>query len=539
MAKNQKKENSKASVKIKPAERVAPLDENSVLEKFFWLVIPLLTALYFLSSKYSVGFYQDDEVGQYINMIKFWSDPFAILGNSPKPGYKIFLVIPSLFGYESVLLVNSFIASLSVYFTYVLLKVYNIRYAFFGALLLSVQPLFFDLSFRSYAEIFTSLLILLVLISYKKEYYFISGLLLGYIFTVRQEILLLMAIFAFIFFRKKEYAAIIALGIFPLIYDLLGYLKTGDILYIISEIQALNAYSYKSQGVFHYVVVYIFVIGPVTLLLFLQGFFGFFADTKNYREYFKKYGIFYIIFVTVFLVQMMTMFGDRANPGNWRYLLHISPVAAIFATIGLNNLAIKEFRNTSYIITGILAFITLAFLSKTTDGFILLDISDYTKFFIIMAAFTVILLLKKDSSADYVNKLSIILILIAVFYLYVSFNPKKLSSENVALKQTSEFINSIDYKGKEIYYNHSFIPFYQDNYYRESPDKLVWLVSESLKNAKPGSIIIWDSHYSYRPKDMKTDVRIEDLKDNPDFRLLKTVSSADGRFTSFVFEKLN
>lgn len=514
-------------------------DDHPLIKKYFWIIIPVLTIVYFISSKYSVGFYQDDEVGQYINMIKFWSDPFAILGNSPKPGYKIFMVVPSLFGYEAVLFINAFIASLSVYFTYLLLKTYKINYAFFGALLLALQPLFFDLSFRSYAEIFTSLLILTVLILYRKELYFWSALVCGYIFTVRQEIALLMIVFAIIYFRKKNFISIAALAVFPLIYNILGFMKTGDMLFVLSEMKSIGDYSYKSQGISHYFIVYIFIVGPVTLLLFLNGFFGFMSDTKKIKEYISEYGIFYIVFVTIFAVQLMTMFNDGANPGNWRYLLHISPIAAVFAVIGINNLAKPEFRKTSYVISGILAFITLAFLSKTTDGFILQDVSDYTKFVIIILSVLLIAVIKKEPVSDYLNKLSAVLLLLALVNLVLSFNPKKLSPENIAVKETSEFIGSLNLKDKEVFYNHTFIPFYNDKYYRESPDNFKRLISENLKNARQGSIVIWDSHYSYRPKDMKNDVQLEVLKNNSGYKLLKNVNSSDGRFASFVFEKVN
>lgn len=544
MAKNKvKKSTSLTAEQIRSSsgmnKNVISFEKYQIFEKYFWLIIPVLTVIYFISSKYSVGFYQDDEIGQYINMIKFWSDPFAILGNSPKPGYKIFMVIPALFSYETVLLVNAFIASLSVYFTYVLLKVYKINYAFFGALLLSVQPLFFDLSFRSYSEIFTALLILIVLILYKKDLYIWTGIVCGYIFTVRQEIALLIIIFAVIFYKKKNYTAIAALAVFPIIYDLLGFIKTGDILFVLTEMQSLGAYAYKSQGVFHYFNVYIFIIGPVTLLLFLFGFFGFIADTRNYKNYLNEFGIFYLVFISIFAVQVMTMFSSGANPGNWRYLLHISPVASVFATIGLNNLSKPDFRKTSYILTGILAFLTLVFFSKTTDGFILHDVSDYTKFFIIVFSFILILTINKMPVTDYLNKLSVALLILAVVNLFLSFNPKKLSSENALLKQTSDYLNTIDIHGKELFYNHTFIPFYSDNLYRESPDNFKRLITENLKSAKTGSVIIWDSHYSYRPTDMKNDVKLEDLKNSADYKLLNSINSSDGRYSTFIFEKIN
>jgi hypothetical protein len=71
-------------------------------------------------------FYHDAEIAQFLYMIDFWKNPSLILGNNPKPGYKIFMVLPALLGYEPVLFVNSLIAGLTVYFTYRLLKVYEV-----------------------------------------------------------------------------------------------------------------------------------------------------------------------------------------------------------------------------------------------------------------------------------------------------------------------------------------------------------------------------------------------------------------------------
>jgi hypothetical protein len=207
-----------------------------------------------------VGFYQDDEVAQYINMLQFWHDPWVILGNGPKPGYKIFMVIPALISYDAVLIFNSFIAAATVYLTYILIKSYNVSYAFVGALLLASQPLFVDLSFRSYPEIFTSMCLVVFLILYKKEKYFISALILGYIYTVRQEIALLIIIMGFLFVRKKLYKETAALIIFPVIYNLLGYIKTGDPLFVLTEMKSVAGLNYKSQGLFHYFKVYIFIV---------------------------------------------------------------------------------------------------------------------------------------------------------------------------------------------------------------------------------------------------------------------------------------
>lgn len=541
MAKTQTKKATTAGSKDKNVHRKADaqaIDLHPILDKFFWLVIPVFAVLYYFSSKYSLGFYQDDEIGQYINMIQFWHDPSIILGNYPKPGYKIFMVIPGYFSYDAVLFVNSLIASVTVYLTYVLLKVYNIRYAFFGALLLAFQPLFYDLSFRSYAEIFTSLCIVGVLILYRKEKYFWSALLMGYIFTIRQEIALLIIVFAIIFFRKKEWTAIIGLAVFPILYNLLGYMKTGSPLFILDEMKQVAGLNYQSQGLFHYFKVYIFIIGPVALTLFLAGFFGFFSDLNKYKDYIKQYYIFYLFFVTIFVIQMMTMFNDGPNPGNWRYLLHISPVAAVFATIGLNNLAEDKFRKTSFIVFGVFAFLTLVFLSRESDGFRLLDVSEYSKFLFVTGVFLCVLLIGKSNRFDYLNKLSLVLLVMSAVYFYYSFKPKVLSPENQTVKQVAEFIQNQDLNNRNIYVNHTLLRFFADKEFRKDPKKFIQLNTKDFANAKPGDLIVWESHYGYRPE-FGNDINIDKFQNNPDYKLLNQFASADKRFVTFVFEKIN
>ena len=269
--------------------------------KYFWLIIPVLAILYYSYRKIAVGFYQDDEVAQYINMVNFWADPWVILGNGPKPGYKIFMVIPALISYDAVLIFNSLIAAVTVYLTYILIRTYKVSYAIIGALLLASQPLYVDLSFRSYSEIFTALCIVSFLILYKKEKFLFIALLLGYIYTIRQEIALLIIVFAVIFAYRKQYLFAAALFIFPVLYNLLGFIKTGDILFVLTEMQSVAGLNYKSQGLLHYFKVYIFIVGPVCLSLFLLGFFGFLNDTSKIKEYFKKYAEFYIIFISLLL----------------------------------------------------------------------------------------------------------------------------------------------------------------------------------------------------------------------------------------------
>lgn len=503
--------------------------------RYLWLIIPILTVLYYSYRKIAVGFYQDDEVAQYINMLNFWQDPWVILGNGPKPGYKIFMVIPALISYDAVLIFNSLVAATTVYITYLLIRTYKVGFAFIGALLLATQPLYVDLSFRSYSEIFTALCIVTFLILYKREKFLFSALLLGYVYTIRQEIALLILVFAVIFALRKQYLFAATLFIFPVLYNLLGFIKTGDIMFVLTEMQSVAGLNYKSQGLLHYFKVYIFIVGPVCLSLFLPGFFGFLNDTSKIKEYLKKYAEFYIIFVSIFVIQMLTMVSDGPNPGNWRYLLHISPICAFFAAVGLNNLSLKKFRSTNYIITGVFAMLVLLFLSKATDGFILLEKAEYFKIIFVALFFILSVALWNESRTKYMSSLGIALVILAAVHLYF-VEPKKLSPENISVKETAEFLDNItEAKGKEKLTNHTFIMFYSSQY-KEDQKLFKKLDLKNLNEAPKGSYIIWESHYGYRPE-FKNDVQLDVLRDTVKYKFIKQIISQDQRFASFIFEK--
>ena len=531
----------KNQVKKNPAVKSTSVDLDLYFDKYFWLVIPLFAVIYYLSSKYSLGFYQDDEIGHYVNMKDFWSDPFIILGNWPKPGYKIFMVIPSLFGYQAVIFFNSLIASATVYMTYLLLKAYNIKYAFFGALLLAFQPLFFDLSFRSYAEIFTSLLFVIMILFYKKEMYFLCGLVCGYIFTVRQEAALIGIILAVIFFMKKDYKAIVAIAAFPLIFNFMGYLKSGDILYVITEMTMLGVMDFggANRGFPHYFKVYIFIVGPVCLTLFLLGYFGFISDSKKIKEYFIKYNLIYIVFTLMFLVQVMLMI-KGTNPGTWRYLLQVSPLAAFFATVGLNNLGSSEFKKTNYIVSVIFLIFTLVVLSKVSNGLDLQPVSEYIKFMAVAITFLLTVVLFSADTKQYLNRLSLLLILISILYFFYSFEPRKLSQENLAVKQVGEYLTEPELSGKKIYMTSQMtspIVLFGD-VSTDRKKNFIHLNSENLSKAERGDLVIWDSHYGYRPE-YSNDVKLESLENNPDYKRLNQFISGDKKYVAYIFEKIN
>jgi hypothetical protein len=232
---------------------------------------------------------------------------------------------------------------------------------------------------------------------------------------------------------------------------------------------------------------------------------------------------------------MLTMVSDGPNPGNWRYLLHISPICAFFAAVGLNNLSVQKFKNTSYIITGSFAVLVLLFLSKTTDGFVLLEKAEYTKIIFVALTIAFAAFLWSDNRQKYLGTLGLLLVVLAAVHLYF-VEPKKLSPENISVKETAEFVDTIPGSSeKEKLTNHTFIMFYSGQY-KQNQNLFKKLDQKNLSEAPKGSLIIWESHYGYRPE-FKNDVQLESLKDSAKYKFIKQIVSQDQRFGSFIFEK--
>ena len=65
------------------------------------------------------------------------------------------------------------------------------------------------------------------------------------------------------------------------------------------------------------------------------------------------------------------------------------------------------------------------------------------------------------------------------------------------------------------------------------------ITQETIAEAKPGTVIFWDSHYSYRPNLRPTSVPYTYFTERPnEFKVLGQFISPDQRFGVFVFEKL-
>jgi hypothetical protein len=531
---------------MKKSNRTTPINRASAslstydfdkdYSKYYWLLIPILTIIYFTYSYFSNGFYQDDEVAHYLNMRDFWTNPWIIMSNWGKPGWKIFLEIPSLLGYKPVLLVNSIITSLTAFFTIKLASELKMRNTLIAGIFFAFQPTILQLSFRSYAEVFTGFLLVLSLFFYFKNRFILSALFCGMAFTARQETALLALILAVYFIYRKEYLPIIFLGIFPFLLNLIGFLHTGDYLWVWTEMKNLSEFNLGiERSFFHYFEVYIFIAGPILFSFFLVGVVAPYFSKTDFKEFYGKEFLLYLFFFVQFLFQCYLV-AKGTNPGSWRYILQTAPFASLIALIGFNQ--VLEIKNKKFILPSLFAIIllTLLFLSRESTGLLIVDKPEYLKLIsiIVLVSGAVFFVLWNKGKSN-LQFLTLTIVLMIGFTIY-SERPKQQSPENIIVNQVAELYENNYKNAPEILYDHSLILFY-GNVFGEEKSKFKLLNMKSLEEAPKGSLVIWDSHYSYRPE-YKNDTKLETLQNNPNYKALNQLISSDRRFAVYIFEKI-
>ena len=174
-------------------------------ERYYVLAAVAFTGLYFGLSYLSEGYFQDDEVGHFVTAYEFWKDPFSIFTYWSRPGFKILYVIPALFGIKGVHLIASLIAGGTAYLASLLAKEYGVQNRILALVLCGFQPLFYQISFRTYAEIAGAFLLVLMLVFYNRKQFVFSAIVSSYLFSVRQELVILSLLLGVAFLWRREY----------------------------------------------------------------------------------------------------------------------------------------------------------------------------------------------------------------------------------------------------------------------------------------------------------------------------------------------
>jgi hypothetical protein len=523
------------------AASVVLLDVDETLNRYIWLLVPLLVIVYYWwFSSSPGGFYQDDEIGHYRNIRQFWQEPFSIMGNQPKPGWKILMVLPGLLGFKGVAIAHCLVAALTVLATYFLGRTLKIRNSSVMALLLAAQPLFLQLSFRSYSEITAGLFAVLMLLFYYRGNYALAALASSYIFSIRQEFAIVSIGLGIVLLYRRKWVPFLLLAWTPLVLALIGWLATGNALWLLDDMRRIGlGVEVPHRPFWHYFGALPFIVGPVALALFTVGYFAVLGETKDWKAALTRHGFLLFTFTSMWawaVISAWDYLNAGANPGHWRYLLSIMPLVAVYAGKGLTVIHERKQKALAAALLGACALLALAFVSREADGFLLTDVKSYvvSGMVLFFAAVSIaFLFLARGNGGYYLAFTAAAMIL----HTALTIEPIRLQPEGQCMKDASDWYAALPegQQARPLYCNHVLFKYFSDIDIQD-PLRDRRLALDELAKAPKGSIIVWESHYG--KSQFGGDVPMEFFENNPSYRFLKQFMATDQRFGALAFEKV-
>jgi hypothetical protein len=496
----------------------------------------LLTIAYFAYSFKSKGFYQQDEANHYLSMLRFWHDPAAIMGNWAKPGYKILYVITALGGQKLVTLQNCAFAAFSCFFAYKSAQRLGAGNPWAAFILLATQPLWIMLSFRNYSEFPAAFLLVFAFWCYTGKKMLPAAIVTGLICTIRQEFYPIAAVFGIWLLYRKYWLAGFSIALFPLLQNLAGFLLYDDPLYLYNQILGTSETlkdAYERMGFDHYFLTSAVIFGPIALTFFVAYLFQLFLRKEIPQPGLIIASLGFFLFNC--LINWQEFHIGPATGGNLRYMCIISPLVAISGTMALDKLG--EFKERGKLLWVLVPFLFFVGIYMNYEHNFLRLLEDKPDGLPLTGSIfaTALLFLPLNSRIQ-----SIALAGFCAFMALLSVKPIKLSPEDKVCKQVAEWYeqNNSEWKNKPLYNTHiMFYYFLGKTEYQIEPKPIPISDTATMEKAPVGSLILWDSHYGFRPN-FKRGVPYEYFANSGKYEPIQVIEAEDQRFAYVVMRKI-
>ena len=460
-----------------------------------WAVVGVCIAGYFLYSFFSDGFYQHDEAAHFLSMRRFWYDPNSILSNWAKPGFKLIYALPALLGHQAVIFFNALLSGLTVYLTYKVAEELELNIPVLSIPLLALQPFFVQLAFRNYSEIISALLLTLAVLLHLKNRYLLTALVLTYLTLIRQEFYIFITLYGIYMLFKKQWIAFILLGIGPVIYNVWGWISTGDMLYLINSVLSTGerySSAYPRQGFDHYFLMSNVIFGPAVVLGVV------YAVSLWVRKRVQPLWIVAIPFGLFFLMHalfnMQLIEIGSATGGNLRYMIVIAPMGAILANQAFENAEFLKRESIMKTVVSVIVVLTGLFMTYEHNNIMLLDQRDWIP---------LIMMVLLAGALWFATTPKVMILAVSILLglnLVLQVKPIQRSAEDKIVNRVASWMEKTNALKRPILSNHTLLNYFLDRTKHEFPVSNQSITQKTVANAPTGTLIIWDSHYSYRPK---------------------------------------
>ncbi len=304
--------------------------ENKTRKYIFWAALIVVQAIWIFNSD---GFYFIDD-SSHFNYNRHYLDSFGqSIGAWHRMGRVLLFAIPAQFGLKGVQIASGLIFLLTVFISYRILKEKNVPYAEWVIPMIGFQPVLFNISYTSLAELPAAFLIVLSFYYYLKDKPKLVLITSSLVFIFRTEYSFVCALYFLIYAYRKN-------------FKVLPLALAGPVLwYIYTTAITLNPVQFFYDMTLHSRLLkidvgvdwYYYLLHSPKIFGFIQAaFFAAGVIIVFLKKELKSYGLLVLIFFGGIAVQTLLALKGlnlTCSIGQLRYVAVVGPAFGIVAAL--------------------------------------------------------------------------------------------------------------------------------------------------------------------------------------------------------------
>lgn len=308
--------------------------ENKTRFYVFLLTAIIIQAIWIIKSD---GFYYIDDSCHFNYNVHFLSTIEYSVGFWHRLGRVLLFFLPSQLGLKGVQIASSVIFTLTYLLSYKILKLKGVKYAEWIIPVIAFQPVLFNISYTSLAELPAGFLFILSYYYYLKDKPYATMIAASSIFLFRTELYFIAGIYFLIYLFRKKYFVLPFIIIGPLFWFIVSYFVAKEIDSFLHNITIHGRLPRITEGVqwYHYFLKSPKIFGIFQTAGFIAGLWIIFRKKLVKDYYIPLIFVFGGILINTLLA--LEGFNISCSTGQLRYVATVGPAAGLIAVLGFEN----------------------------------------------------------------------------------------------------------------------------------------------------------------------------------------------------------
>jgi hypothetical protein len=336
-------------------------------------------------------------------------------------------------------------------------------------------------------------------------------------------------------------------GTFTVLENLLGFILTEDILYLPNQIISYSermSGSWPKRGFDHYLTMSNVIFGGTSLTLFVT-----YLSSKIIN---REKPVWLITGATLFVIIFNCLINWQAveigpgNAGNLRYFIPIAPFVGILGVLAIDE--VLKLQKKYLLLIFLAPFLIGVSVFQTYDHNFISLLTQGERYWLplMMMMITTALVILPLKQKHYLISLGLLSIVVVMS----SARTFDLNPEDATMKKAGKWYTNHIKKNEggngglftsdsRVACSHILFYHFTDKSTTDFAKKpIIDFTKEDTDSMAVGDLVVWESHYGYRPKLRPTSQPYDFYDESPNFEKIQYYQSKDKRFLVAFFRKI-